>query len=89
MPRSHKSLRFFPFFSSFLLFFFLVAGKNYLTFGGGGTATYIYEAHGSYIVVMSATASITNADLNKGTDTTSCTQQYSRMLDDDGVQVRY
>lgn len=64
-----------------------VVGKNYLTFGGGGSATYNYEAHGSYIVVVSATATISNADLNKGTDTTSCTQQYSRNLDDDGVQV--
>ncbi len=37
-------------------------------------------------MVTSATATITIADLDKGTDTTSCTQSYSRMLDDDGVQ---
>lgn len=65
----------------------LVDGKNYLTFGGGGTATYNYETHGSYPVVISATATISKSDLDKGTDTTSCTQSYSRMLDDDGVQV--
>jgi hypothetical protein len=65
----------------------IVDGKNYLTFGGGGTATYIYETHGSYPVTVSASATISKSDLNKGTDTTSCTQSYSRMLDDDGVQV--
>lgn len=29
---------------------------------------------------------ITKNDLDKGSDTTDCTQKYSRMLDDDGVQ---
>ncbi len=37
-------------------------------------------------MVTSASATITKANLDKGTDTTSCTQDYSRSLDDDGVK---
>jgi hypothetical protein len=37
-------------------------------------------------VVTSASVTITPNDLNKGTDTTDCTQSYSRTLDDDGVK---
>jgi hypothetical protein len=37
-------------------------------------------------VVTSASATITKANLDKGTDTTSCTQDYSRSLDDDGTK---
>mmetsp|Transcript_14468 Transcript_14468/g.19818 ORF Transcript_14468/g.19818 Transcript_14468/m.19818 type:complete len:188 (-) Transcript_14468:232-795(-) len=63
-----------------------VSGKNYLTEGGGGTGTYTYATHGSYPVVTSASVTITKANLDMGTDTTSCTQDYSRSLDDDGVK---
>lgn len=37
-------------------------------------------------VVTSASVTITKSNLDKGTDTTSCTQTYSRNLDDDGVK---
>lgn len=37
-------------------------------------------------MVKSASVTITKANLDKGTDTTSCTQDYSRSLDDDGVK---
>mmetsp|Transcript_16920 Transcript_16920/g.25517 ORF Transcript_16920/g.25517 Transcript_16920/m.25517 type:complete len:188 (+) Transcript_16920:71-634(+) len=63
-----------------------VVGPNYLTEGGGGQGIYNYVEHAGYPVVSTASASITPSDLDKGTDTTSCTQSYSRMLDDDGVE---
>eukprot|EP01038_Epipyxis_sp_PR26KG_P009924 gene9924-13348_t len=63
-----------------------VAGANKLTDGGGSTGTYTYATHNGHAVVTSASITITKADLDKGTDTTSCTQDYSRSLDDDGVQ---
>lgn len=63
-----------------------VTGHNPLTYGGGGVGNYYYTQHGSWPVVTSAQATITNKDLDKGTDTTSCTQEYSRDLDDDGVK---
>ena len=54
--------------------------------GGGGTGVYNYIMHNGHAVVSTATATISQADMDKGTDTTSCTQSYSRSLDDDGVQ---
>ena len=36
--------------------------------------------------MSSASVTITMADLDMGTETTSCTQSYSRTLDDDGIQ---
>jgi hypothetical protein len=57
-----------------------------LLLGGGSEGMYYYVVHGSYAVISSASITITSKDLDKGTDTTSCTQSYSRMLDDDGVQ---
>lgn len=59
-----------------------VPGFNYLTEGGGAVGTYYYVLHGIYPVVYNASVTITLADLNNGTDTTSCTQAYSRALDD-------
>jgi hypothetical protein len=59
-----------------------VPGENYLTEGGGGTGDYYYILHGNIPVVSSASVQITQANLDKGTDTTSCTQQYSRNMDD-------
>jgi len=63
-----------------------ISGANYLTEGGGGTGTYYYSLHNNIPVVTSASAHITKNNMDKGSDTTSCTQSYSRMLDDDGVQ---
>lgn len=63
-----------------------VSGANYLTEGGGGTGTYYYSLHNNIPVITSASVRITTSNLDKGSDTTSCTQSYSRMLDDDGVQ---
>ena len=57
-----------------------------LTVGGGAIGTYIYALHGNLPVVTSASVTITLAQIDMGTDTTSCTQAYSRTLDDDGVQ---
>lgn len=48
--------------------------------------TYNYATHNGHAVVTSASVTITKADLDKGSDTSSCTQDYSRTLDDDGVQ---
>lgn len=48
--------------------------------------TYNYVLHNNIAVVSSASITITSAQLDKGSDTTSCTQSYSRTLDDDGVQ---
>ncbi len=36
--------------------------------------------------MSSASVTITKANLDQGSDTTSCTQSYSRTLDDDGVE---
>ncbi len=63
-----------------------VAGTNTLTVGGGSTAYYTYASHGGIPVVTGANTTITMANIDKGTDTTSCTQDYSRTLDDDGVK---
>ena len=62
-----------------------VVGANYLTVGGGAVGTYNYVDHG-VPVVSSASITIDSSQLDKGTDTTSCTQDYSRSLDDDGVK---
>ena len=59
-----------------------VPGFNYLTEGGGAVGTYYYVLHGDYPVVYNASVTITVNDLNNGTDTTTCTQDYSRSLDD-------
>ena len=62
-------------------------GENTLIMGNGtAVITYDYVQHGDFIVVSSANGEITPIDLDHGTDTTSCTQQYARMLDDDGVK---
>ncbi len=37
-------------------------------------------------MVSTVSITISSKDLDTGTDTTSCTQTYSRNLDDDGVQ---
>ncbi len=63
-----------------------VSGTNKLTEGAGAIGTYIYATHSGHAVVTSASITITKSDLDHGSDTTSCTQEYSRSLDDDGVK---
>eukprot|EP00598_Pedospumella_elongata_P005209 CAMPEP_0184976932 /NCGR_PEP_ID=MMETSP1098-20130426/7762_1 /TAXON_ID=89044 /ORGANISM="Spumella elongata, Strain CCAP 955/1" /LENGTH=197 /DNA_ID=CAMNT_0027499873 /DNA_START=127 /DNA_END=720 /DNA_ORIENTATION=+ len=63
-----------------------VSGTNTLVNAGGETATYVYAMHSGHAVVQSASTTVVKSNLDKGTDTTSCTQSYSRTLDDDGVQ---
>ena len=64
-----------------------VVGQNNIQMGGGtAKITYEYKLHNDNPVVVNAHGMITQIDLDKGTDTTSCTQKYSRMLDDDGIQ---
>lgn len=59
----------------------------FVSLGGGSQATYYYVIHnGTTPVVSSVSATLTIANMDQGSDTTSCTQSYSRMLDDDGVQ---
>jgi hypothetical protein len=59
---------------------------NLLFFSGGGSiGTYYYSDHGGIPVVTSAHVTVTIDDMDKGTDTTSCTQEYSRNMDDDGT----
>ena len=62
-----------------------IVGTNYLTVGGGAVGTYKYVDHG-VPVVSSASITIDISQIDMGTDTTSCTQDYSRSLDDDGVK---
>jgi hypothetical protein len=62
------------------------SGYNYLTTCGGAVGKYYYSYHNGYPVITSASITITSSNLDTGTDTTSCTQDYSRMLDDDGIQ---
>ena len=59
-------------------------GTNYLTIQDDTVGKYYYTAHNGYSVVTSASLTITSANLDTGTGTTSCTQDYARMLDDDG-----
>ena len=64
-----------------------IAGANSLTVGGGSVGTYNYKVNSNNIAVVSyVSITITNKDIDHGTDTTSCTQSYSRLLDDDGIQ---
>jgi len=63
-----------------------VYGNNYLTVGGGSTGTYYYSLHNNIPVITSASIRISIKNMDKGSDTTSCTQSYARSLDDDGVQ---
>jgi hypothetical protein len=63
-----------------------VSGPNYLTEGGGGSGTYYYSLHNNIPVVTSVFIRIDLSNMDKGSDTTSCTQNYARSLDDDGIQ---
>ncbi len=63
-----------------------VSGTNYLTIGGGGTGYYDYSLHNGIPVIKSARVRIGINNMNKGTDTTTCTQNYARSLDDDSLK---
>ena len=63
-----------------------ITGTNYLTIGGGGTGYYDYLLHNGIPVIKSASVRIGINNMDKGNDTTTCTQNYARSLDDDGVQ---
>ena len=64
-----------------------IQGKNSLVMGDGNAhMSYIYDQHGEYLVVTSATGTLTPGSLDNGSETTSCTQKYSRILEDDGLQ---
>jgi len=58
-----------------------VSGNNYLT-ESGSTGTYVYATHNSHPVVTSASITITKKGLDTGTGTTTCTENYSRTLED-------
>ena len=63
-----------------------VVGENDIIMGNGGSKiSYIYEEHNGYPVVVFARGTVTPDSLNHGTDTTSCTRSYARMLEDDGA----
>lgn len=60
-------------------------GMNTLVMGGGhSTIHYKYILQNNIPVVSSAEGVVSIESLDKGTDTTDCTQKYSRMLEDDG-----
>lgn len=64
-----------------------VEGTNQEIMGmGNAIINYIYEKHGDFEVVISASGTININSLDNGTETTSCTQKYSRMLEDDDNQ---
>jgi hypothetical protein len=58
------------------------SGYNFLATGAGSMGTYYYVTHGSSPVVSSASITITSADLDTGSETSDCTREYSRSLDD-------
>ena len=60
-------------------------GDNLAVMGNGNAnITYTYNKHNNYEVVIKAKGTINKLSLDHGTETTSCTQKYSRMLEDDG-----
>jgi len=63
-----------------------IEGKNSLTIGGGTSGTYYYTLHNNIPVISSANIRISIVNMDKGSDTTTCTQNYARSLDDDGIQ---
>ena len=63
-----------------------IEGKNLLTIGGGTSGTYYYNLHNNIPVISSVNIRLSMINMNKGTETTTCTQNYARSLDDDGIQ---
>jgi hypothetical protein len=58
-------------------------GLNTLSLQGGGTAAYQYASQGGTPAVMNATANISSADLNTGTEPTSPVRRYARNMGTD------
>eukprot|EP00413_Alexandrium_margalefii_P002056 CAMPEP_0204512286 /NCGR_PEP_ID=MMETSP0661-20131031/880_1 /ASSEMBLY_ACC=CAM_ASM_000606 /TAXON_ID=109239 /ORGANISM="Alexandrium margalefi, Strain AMGDE01CS-322" /LENGTH=186 /DNA_ID=CAMNT_0051517405 /DNA_START=26 /DNA_END=586 /DNA_ORIENTATION=+ len=56
------------------------AGDNSLSAGGGGSCHYEYVSHGGTAVVMSASCTITAADLNTGSEPETLDRRYVRKL---------
>ena len=64
-----------------------VEGKNTVIMGdGNANITYMYSMHNDYEVVISASGTVEPDSLDHGSETTSCTQKYSRILEDDGYE---
>ena len=64
-----------------------IEGNNHIIMGNGSAdINYIYKLHNNYEVVISASGTITSGSLDNGSGTTSCTQHYSRLLEDDGQE---
>ena len=62
-----------------------IEGDNLAIMGNGNAnVTYTYNKHDTYEVVIKAKGIINKLSLDQRTETTSCTQKYSRMLEDDG-----
>ena len=62
-------------------------GTNPIVMGNGSAIMdYIYTSHEEHEVVMHAKGTITPDALDHGSGTTSCTQKYARILEDDGDQ---
>ena len=63
-------------------------GENHIIMGNGyANMTYFYEDHQGFPVVVKAQGILTPESLNQGTETTTCTRKYARMLEDDGEQT--
>lgn len=62
-----------------------VIGINTLVMGNGGsTIHYTYIQQNDVPVILSAEGFVTVDSLDNGSETTDCTQKYSRSLEDDG-----
>lgn len=60
-------------------------GENNIIMGqGGANITYVYEEHNNIPVVTMGYGTIFPSSIHNGSDTTSCTRDYARMLEDDG-----
>ena len=63
------------------------AGNNHLVMGNGyATLDYTYSIHGEFPVVTAAKAVLEPQSLDNGTETTTCTRKYAKMLEDDGQE---
>jgi hypothetical protein len=61
-------------------------GENNIIMGNGGAnITYFYEEHNNIPVVIKGEGYVYPSSLGNGSDTTSCTRKYARMLEDDGA----
>lgn len=58
-------------------------GKKLLTIGGG--SIYYYTLHNNILVISSANVRVSMKNINKGTDTTTFTQNYTHLLDDNSI----